>query len=309
MPILYYPLCELCVVFFFVSFVFRLFCTTKNTKFKTRLIYTDSHFCFIIVPVTMKRKKQKTKWWLIPVIIFLILSMYIAGMYWWQQHEEEKARFAMYPGYGIQLPLGYQVHGIDISFYQQLVYWPSVKKMSEKDVKIGFVFIKATEGLSNTDKQFKRNWLLAKESGISRGAYHFFIATKDGAMQAKNFIKNVKLEPGDLPPVLDIEQLYGVPPTLMRQRITTWLQMVEAAYHVKPIIYSNADFYNRNLGDAFNKYPLWVAHYFENNQPRVSRDWVFWQHSSGGKVNGITSFVDFNVFNGDSAAFNELLIK
>jgi len=270
---------------------------------------TGNHFYFIIALVTMKRKKKKTKWWLIPVIIFFVLSLYITGMYLWQQHEEEKAKFAMYPGFGIQLPVGYQLHGIDVSFYQEFVYWPSVKKMDEQDVKIGFVFIKATEGLSNTDKQFKRNWLLTKQAGITRGAYHFFIATKDGTQQAKNFIKNVKLQPGDLPPVLDIEQLYGVSPQLMRQRITDWLRVTEAAYHVKPIIYSNADFYNRNLGNAFNKYPLWVAHYFENNQPRVSRNWTFWQHNSGGKVNGITSLVDFNVFNGDTTAFNNLLIK
>ncbi len=258
----------------------------------------------------MKRKKKKKhKWWLIPVIIFCALCLYIAGMYWWQQQQEEKAKFALYPGFGIQLPVEYEIHGIDVSFYQQAIYWPSVKKMKEQNVQIGFVFIKATEGLGSTDKQFKRNWAQAKQQGIPRGAYHFFLATKDGKTQAKNFIKNVQLQPGDLPPVLDIEQLYGVSPKLMQQRIKDWLQMVEAAYHVKPIIYSNADFYNRNLGAAFNKYPLWVAHYFENNQPRVYRNWAFWQHSSTGKINGITSQVDFNVFNGDSTAFKELLMK
>jgi lysozyme len=37
-----------------------------------------------------------------------------------------------------------------------------------------------------------------------RGAYHFFIGSKDGKMQAENFINKVELEPGDLPPVLDV---------------------------------------------------------------------------------------------------------
>jgi lysozyme len=215
----------------------------------------------------------------------------------------------MYPGFGIELPVDYDIHGIDISIFQQTVYWPAIKKMQVKDVKVGFVFIKATEGLLNTDRQFKRNWQKAKEAHIPRGAYHFFLATKDGKAQANNFIKRVKLEPGDLPPVLDIEQLYGVPPALMRQRVKTWLQAVEAAYDVKPIIYSSADFYNRYLGKDFDDYPLWVAHYFEQKQPRVEREWQFWQHSSIGHMNGITSNVDFNVFNGDSAAFKEMLLK
>ena len=257
----------------------------------------------------MKRKKKKnSKWWLIPVVIFFLLCFYIGGTYWWQQQREQKAKFAMYPGYGIQLPLGYQVHGIDVSFYQDFIYWPAVKKMQEQDVKISFAFIKATEGLGNTDKQFKRNWQMAKQSGMPRGAYHFFIATKDGKAQANNFIKNIKLESGDLPPVLDIEQLYGVSPQLMRKRITDWLQAVEKAYNVKPIIYSNADFYTRYLGKDFSSYPLWVAHYYESDHPRVTRDWLFWQHSSNGKVNGITSRVDFNVFNGDTTQFKEILL-
>jgi len=259
----------------------------------------------------MKRKKKtkRKKWWLIPVIILFLLCVYIGAMYWWQQRQVTKAMFAMYPGFGISLPLGYQIHGIDVSLYQQSVYWPAVKNMEVQNVKIGFVFIKATEGLKNTDRQFKRNWQNAKEAGIPRGAYHYFLATKDGKLQAQNFIKTVKLQSGDLPPVLDIEALYGVPPGIMQQRITAWLQTVEAAYHVKPIIYTSADFYQHYLGDSFNQYPLWVAHYYSQNYPRIKRDWWFWQHNDAGRINGIGSSVDFNVFNGDSVEFKKILMK
>src|SRR5436190_19894657 len=172
-------------------------------------------------------KKKRNRWWLIPFIIAALLCAYIAAFYWWQQQAENKAKFTMYPGFGIELPSNYAIHGIDVSTFQQTVYWPSVKSMQVKDVKIGFVFIKATEGLDNTDKQFRRNWQQAKAADIPRGAYHYFLATKDGKMQAQNFIKNVKLQTGDLPPVLDIEALYGVPPALMQQRILLWLQTVE----------------------------------------------------------------------------------
>jgi lysozyme len=256
-----------------------------------------------------KKTKRKKWWWLIPVIILFLLCIYSGIIYWLQQKTEAKAMFATYPGFGIQLPLGYKIHGIDISLYQQYVYWPAIKKMRVADVKIGFVFIKATEGLNNTDKQFKRNWQQAKHAGIPRGAYHYFLATKDGKAQAQNFIKNVKLQSGDLPPVLDIEALYGVNPETMRQRSMAWLQTVEAAYLVKPVIYTSADFYQRYLGDAFNEYPLWVAHYYSQNYPNVKRDWWFWQHNDLGKINGIIGTVDFNVFNGDSVEFKKILIK
>jgi lysozyme len=181
--------------------------------------------------------------------------------------------------------------------------------MKVKDVKIGFSFMKATEGLVNVDKQFRRNWKKASEIGLPRGAYHFFLPTKSGKGQAKNFTSTVDLGPGDLPPVLDIEQLYGVKPAKMRKEIKDWLNIVEDYYDVKPIIYTSVNFYTRFLGAEFDEYPLWVAHYQEKNRPRITRSWIFWQHNEEGRVNGITSKVDFNVFNGDSADFKDLLIR
>jgi lysozyme len=128
-------------------------------------------------------------------------------------------------------------------------------------------------------------------------------------MQAENFINKVKLEPGDLPPVLDVEQLNGTSPVLLRTEVKKWLDIAENYYGVKPIIYTNVDFYNRNLGSEFDGYPLWVAHYYQPDEPRISRGWIFWQHSDEGRVNGIISPVDFNVFNGDTAEFKKLLIR
>ena len=51
-----------------------------------------------------------------------------------------------------------------------------------------------------------------------------------------------------------------------------------------------------------------MAHYLQPHQPRIRREWSFWQHSEQGRVNGILAKVDFNVFNGDSAAFRALLV-
>ena len=117
------------------------------------------------------------------------------------------------------------------------------------------------------------------------------------------------LQSGDLPPVLDVEDLYGTSVNLMQQRVKDFLQAVQTATGIRPIIYSNADFYNRFLANAFSNYPLWVAHYFEKQQPNVKCEWQFWQHNDGGNVNGIPGKVDFNVFNGDSASFRALLVK
>ncbi len=76
-----------------------------------------------------------------------------------------------------------------------------------------------------------------------------------------------------------------------------------------PIIYTNVDFYKNYLKDDFDGYPLWVAHYLQKERPSIYREWAFWQHSEAGRVNGIVTRVDFDVFNGDSADFRKLLIN
>ena len=257
-----------------------------------------------------KRSKQKAN-----NRIFIIVAAIVAmlGVYTWivysVKQKEEEARFALYPDFGIELPLGFKIHGIDVSSYQGNIYWPAVAQMQDQDVNIKFAFIKATEGLKDVDKQYKRNWQKAKEANITRGAYHYFLATKSGRLQAQNFIKTVQLQPGDLPPVLDVEELYGVRPDSMRSRVNAWLNAVENAYNIRPVIYTSAAFYKNFLGHDFDEYPLWVAHYFVKEQPGVDEGWYFWQHNATGKVNGIKTRVDFNVFSGDTTLFNSLLIR
>lgn len=251
-----------------------------------------------------RRKKLGKKWWIL-LIVFAAGLAFLLGYDWWMNR---KSRFVRYPAFGISIPENYVIHGIDVSKYQQTISWDAVKEMKVKDIQLGFVFIKATEGIIKTDPQFKRNWKKSKQAGMIRGAYHFFLATKDGREQAENFISSVDLEKGDLPPVVDIEQTYGVDITLLKKELKEWLDVIEYYYGVKPIIYTNVDFYSRYLGKEFNSYPLWAAHYYQYNTPRVERNWDFWQHSEEGRVNGILSKVDFNVFNGDSLQFRSMLM-
>jgi lysozyme len=238
-------------------------------------------------------------------IVSTFCFVFYLGYLWWQSKRLQSVR---YPEFGIPIPAGYEIHGIDVSKYQQTISWEAVKEMQVQNIKMSFAFIKATEGNSNTDPFFKRNWKKTKHAAIIRGAYHFFIASKDGKIQAQNFIKSVNLESGDLPPVLDVEQTFGVNAIQLRKEIKVWLDVVENYYGVKPVIYTYVDFYQKYLLGYFDDYPLWAAHYLQPNEPRISRQWTFWQHSESGRVNGILSNVDFNVFNGDSIAFRGLLV-
>jgi lysozyme len=264
----------------------------------------------LIVAASMAPGKKKSSRNLRNLMVFTAVAggVFIAVIAWLWISGTRQPKFVTYPEFGIPIPSNYEIHGIDVSRYQQRISWEAVKAMHVNNVRLGFAFIKATEGNSNTDPFFKRNWKKAREAGIVRGAYHFFLPWKDGRTQAENFISQVTLESGDLPPVLDIEQAGRTPVKKLREETLEWLLIMEEQYGVKPIIYTNVEFYKKYLEGHFDDYPLWVAHYLQPHQPRITRDWHFWQHSEQGRVNGINSRVDFNVFNGDSLRFRSLLV-
>jgi lysozyme len=148
------------------------------------------------------------------------------------------------------------------------------------------------------DSRFERNWREAKAVGIYRGAYHYFQPNYDGARQADLFVRNVPLKAGDLPPVLDVEAPNFHDVAIMRRNVATWLRLIERHYGVRPILYSNYNFYKRHLAGHFDEYPLWLAHY-EVEKPSLPREkWIIWQHSDESHVPGIRGPVDFNVFQG-----------
>jgi lysozyme len=253
-----------------------------------------------------RRKKKNTFQIFLKIIFWLCL---IIGSVYYASKIFLKQPHVFYPGFQIEIPNGYDIHGIDVSRYQGAINWKEVKDMEVKGLRIGFAFIKATEGTSIVDGQFRRNWVSAEEQGIPKGAYHFFIPTRSAKKQADNFIGIVSLQRGDMPPVLDVEKSRGVSITEMQKAVKIWLDAVEDHYGVKPVIYTNVDFYQKYFQTGFEEYPLWIAHYLQPDKPRIENKWMFWQHSEIGRVDGIKAPVDFNVFYGDSTNFYDFLIQ
>ncbi len=206
-----------------------------------------------------------------------------------------------------QTPVGYSVHGIDISHHQGNINWELLRNRAVIDEQpLRFVFIKATEGSDIVDSRFKYNFQAARQHGIVRGAYHFYRATTPAKRQAEHFISQVKLEEGDLPPVLDVEvKPDNVSLEDFRQGILEWLLRVEQHYKVKPILYTYHSFHQQYMNDSiFNLYPYWIAHYYVDSV-RYRGSWAFWQHSDEGQIPGIKEKVDLDVFRG---TYDELLL-
>ena len=211
----------------------------------------------------------------------------------------------------VSYPEGYEIHGIDISHYQGEIDWEKLKNngMIEK-CPVSFVMIKATDGSSKIDENFIDNFYNAREYGFIRGAYHFYSVYSPAEAQARYFIKNVKLEAGDLPPVLDVEHKpKNQTDEEFKKSILTWLDIVEEEYGVKPIIYTYYKFKMKYLSDkVFDDYPYWIAHYYVD-KVEYNGQWKFWQHTDCGKLPGISGYVDFNIYNGSFYDLRRLTIQ
>lgn len=211
----------------------------------------------------------------------------------------------------ISYPEGYEIHGIDISHYQEQIDWDVLANNGTiNKCPIRFVVVKATEGTTQTDEYFDDNFYQAREHGFIRGAYHFWSTKSDATPQAHYFMSRVKLEEGDLPPVLDVEHKSAQQsPEAFKDSVLTWLRLVERHYHVKPIIYTFYKFKMQYLNDpVFDEYPYWIAHYYVD-ELEYDGEWKFWQHTDAGRLPGIKGYVDFNIYNGSYYDLQQLTIS
>ena len=247
--------------------------------------------------------------------VFIRLLQHLPGWAWWAGGAIIVAVYVLFFYYffvspfgfrfralygDISYPEGYEIHGIDISHHQGKINWQQLKDEGVIDkFPVRFIMIKATEGATRVDENFIDNFYQAREYGFTRGAYHFYSVHSPAKDQAEFFIRNVELENGDLPPVLDVEyKPEKQSDEDFQKSVLQWLQIVEQHYGVKPIIYTYYKFKMKYLDDAaFDPYPYWIAHYYVE-EVEYKGPWKFWQHTDVGRLPGIKGYVDFNIYNG-----------
>ena len=259
-----------------------------------------------------KRKKKVRKEmpaWCRYLLAVLVVVVFVSGFYAFfirPYAYRWKPCYGM-KAYGICMPAGFQIHGIDVSHYQGDIDWRMLTKTRQGRFPVNFIFMKATEGGDFADKKFVANFDSARAYGFIRGAYHFYNPKTDAVKQADFFINTVKLEPGDLPPVLDIEK-NSRDVKKLQDDLKIWLRRVENHYGVKPIIYASYKFKTKYLNDSvFNSYPYWIAHYYVDSV-RYEGEWKFWQHTDVGTLPGIDEKVDLNIFNGSMQELHRMLL-
>jgi lysozyme len=190
--------------------------------------------------------------------------------------------------------------GVDISEYQADVDMDTLREQG-----ITFIYMKATEGSGHVDGRFAQNWKNAQESGIPAGAYHFFSFDSDGKIQAQHFIDVVGDLNGDLIPAVDVEW-YGDkeknPPEKEEvvESLRRFVELIEKEYGVKPLIYASGDVYDRYIKGEFDDCLRWVRSVYYPVSWDADDNWVIWQYSDRGIMDGYSGgeqYIDLNVLN------------
>ena len=187
------------------------------------------------------------------------------------------------------------VHGIDLSHYQGEVFWETIGDNS----KMAYVYLKATEGGDRIDDMYEQNIELAHKYGLKVGSYHFFRPRTDLRRQLENFKAQCRPRQQDLIPMIDVETKQGLGTAEFCDSLLKFLDMVEVAYHQKPLVYTGTNFYNSYLSGMLDDYQLMIAQY-SSREPELNdgKDYLLWQYTGKGHIDGIRGYVDKSRFMG-----------
>ena len=192
--------------------------------------------------------------------------------------------------------------GIDVAAHQHPggtpIDWSKVRTDGQS-----FAFVKATEGGDWVNPHYVEDIQAANAVGLKTGAYHYARPAGDAKTQAANFAAQIALAPDQtLPPALDIEVAEGKSAAQLEQWIEEFTSELKRLTGRTPMIYTYKYFWmgQMNNSQKFSDMPLWLAAY-QDQAPEAVGGWKelsFWQRSGSGKVAGISTDVDMNLFNG-----------
>ena len=188
--------------------------------------------------------------------------------------------------------------GIDVSSWQGKPDWTKVKKSG---VEFAILRIHQKNG---PDTSFEHNYKGCKANAILIGGYKYSYAlTPAQALEEAEDTLSVLAGRGlDFPVFYDLEwnSQRKLGSAAIEKIAETFLNRIKKAGY-KVGIYCNMDWHQKVLTEKLRKYDLWIARYPADDngtiQERLRPDiGVGWQHSSKGKVSGISGNVDMNVF-------------
>lgn len=193
--------------------------------------------------------------------------------------------------------------GIDVSHWEGRIQFRAVRESG-----IRLVYIKATQGTTEVDPDFERNYREADRENLRIGFYHYVTAVDlaEAKAEAAFFIEKIREKHQHARPAMDFEEFGELSHGEVRDIALQFLREVEERTGVKPVIYSDASNASTVFDDdRLREYPLWIAQYgvVRPDMENPWKRWSGWQYTDNGRVSGISGNVDRDYFR------REILLK
>ena len=198
--------------------------------------------------------------------------------------------------------------GIDVSQYNGKIDWVKVKNDNDIDfafVRLGYRGYR-TGGFAR-DSRFDENVKGCLENDIDLGIYFVTQAInyEEGVEEANYTLEQIKGLNVVCPIVIDVENSTGDPPgradglskEQRTEAIRGFCDRIKDAGYV-PMIYTSKSWLEDKIDLSKLTYcSIWMAHYVTGAPEKKSNykgEYLYWQYTSTGFVNGINGYVDLN---------------
>ena len=187
---------------------------------------------------------------------------------------------------------------IDVSRWQGTIDWKKVKTTEYRGAMLRALGNKG--GNPYFDPCFEKNYSGAKAAGLDVGVYWYSVATTQAGLDAELSMlkKAVRGKELTLPVAMDVEdpRLAVLNAQELTDHVATALHEVEQmGFYAQ--LYTYTSFAKAHLfvgGAALHPYDVWLADY-TGKTPKVDFQYNSHQHTSKGRVPGISRNVDLNV--------------
>ena len=195
--------------------------------------------------------------------------------------------------------------GIDVSEFQGKIDWEKVKHSG-----VEFAILRCGYGMdfsNQDDVEYERNANECERLGIPYGAYLMSYANtvEKARSEAKHVLRLIEGRKISLGVWYDIED-NGTSGAINKETLTniinTFCNTIKNAGH-RVGVYANLNWLENKIEKTIkDNYDIWVAQYYSKCE--YEGKYIMWQHTSSGKVNGISTNVDMNILYEDLPVIN-----
>ena len=195
--------------------------------------------------------------------------------------------------------------GIDVSEFQGKIDWEKVKNDG-----IEFAILRCGYGMdfsNQDDVEYERNANECERLGIPYGVYLMSYANtvEKARSEAKHVLRLIEGRKISLGVWHDIED-NGTSGAINKETLTniinTFCNTIKNAGH-RVRVYASLNWLENKIERIIrDNYDIWVAQYYSKCE--YEGKYIMWQHTSSGKVNGISTNVDMNILYEDLPVIN-----